>query len=285
MHVDVRAQALERRVFDGDAARTAFFQDAADQIHRLREPTADEQAVGRTVAATRARQVARQRRAQHRGAAVIGVAKGVAPGSGHAAPQRRCPRAPRKAQRVRRAGAEIEARQLSSRLLRWRRFGDGDADAAAGHACARAAARNDPAFGQQLFVSLDDEAARQTDLAGERARGRQLHTDLQASFADRPAQLLFELRADRQAAAAIDAQQQVQALRGLHVATVLASLRLPITQARRAAGSPSGRPGRSAPTCARVRSSSHDRPRGAGPTSAGFAASAPQCRWQTPPCT
>ena len=75
---------------------------------------------------------------------------------------------------------------------------------------ARALAQREVALGRELRVGVDDDAPRDAELAGEVAGRRDAGAGAHGAVADRAAQLLLDLRAERPGAAvAGDGEEQL----------------------------------------------------------------------------
>ena len=79
---------------------------------------------------------------------------------------------------------------------------------------AGALAQAQVALGGELGVGLDRDPPRDPQLAREIARGRHLRTGPQGTAADRAAQLLLDLRAERVRPVAIDREQELYRVTG-----------------------------------------------------------------------
>ena len=72
------------------------------------------------------------------------------------------------------------------------------------------------ALGHELLVCLDHDAARDTELRGERARRRQRRIGLQAAGADGCPELLLELSVERPGAVVAERDEQLTGPELLH---------------------------------------------------------------------
>jgi hypothetical protein len=112
--------------------------------------------------------------------------------------QRSPPGAAREQREVGRAGEEVDARDRRRHGCRWRRRSAVARGLGAGRDPGPgAAARDQVALGRELFVGLDDEAAGDAELGGQRPRGGQPRLRAQPADPDCLAQLGFELGAPR----------------------------------------------------------------------------------------
>ena len=163
---DQLARAGVAGILDRDPPRAARAQHAPDHRHRLGDPAADHDPLGRRLHAADAAQVGGERRPQPRVAAGRRVAE---VGVGHLAqraPLRRCPGGAREERQVRRARPQVVARRRGRRLGRSR----GGDRRAWRHARRRASADRQVALGRELPVRLDHHA-RARRRARRRARG------------------------------------------------------------------------------------------------------------------
>jgi hypothetical protein len=76
-------------------------------------------------------------------------------------------------------------------------------------------AQDEVALGGQLRIRVDRDAPGDPELAGKVARRRHTRARLQGAVADRAAELVLDLRAQRAVAVAADRQEQLDRLTGL----------------------------------------------------------------------
>jgi hypothetical protein len=114
------------------------------------------------------------------------------------------PRRAREAGDVGHARPEVEPRRGVGRLRR-HLVALGDPDV--GHARPRPLSQRQIALGGELGVGVDGDAARHPELAREVARGGDLRAGVQRAVADRLAQAIFDLGAQRLRRIAADVDQ------------------------------------------------------------------------------
>jgi hypothetical protein len=205
----------EARVLDRDAARAGAVQRTSEQRDALAGAATYEQAVGIREHAADAAEVRGQDAAQLGSAAVVRVAQ-LAVGDRRergpvmAQPARagEQPRVGQPAEQPDRRG-RLEQRREPASLDRVRRL------RSAADAGARALARLEIAVGRQVGVGLHDDAARNAQVGGEHARGRQARALREPSAQDRRAQLLREQKRLAGARAGQPRQPEVTRVSGI----------------------------------------------------------------------
>ncbi len=168
-HVAVRLQAVGLGGQDGGAARP---QRLAQQPEAMGEARADDDPVRVGAHAPGPGEVASQDAAQFRAAARVAVAQRLGRRGGQAPAGRGEPFLARERGQVWRAGPQVIAQPVRLRRRpRCRRAGLGGP---IGDLCSGAAPRGQPAFRDELPVRLGHGVPGDAQVAGQRARGRQL---------------------------------------------------------------------------------------------------------------
>jgi hypothetical protein len=212
----------QARVLDGDrpgAPRAAVAQGGDDLGDALGEPRGHDDLVGRRDDAPRPAEVAGERVPQGRQAARVAVAEGVVRGGVEHGPQRRLPLLAGEAgTQVEQAGQQVDphvgGHVVDDRRQHRRQHGRlGPRRGAPGHRRddrGGARAGRQVALGHQLGIGVDDRAAGDAQLVGERPRGRHRRPGGQAPVDDRLAQRLLQLGAPAAGAVEVDAQVDVR---------------------------------------------------------------------------
>ena len=194
-------------VLHPDAPGALGDQCAGDQRHPLSHPGRDDHALGVAGHAAHPAEVADERHAQLGRSARVAVVEAGVGGVPERAPQRGQPGGAREQRHVGAAGPEVEARRpLGGGATRRAGRGRGRLGDARGGALAR----DQVPLGAELGVGVHDHAPRNAQVARESTRRGQRDAGRQPAGPDGLAQLLLELRAQRDGAAA-DAYQQVGA--------------------------------------------------------------------------
>ena len=201
------------RVLDADPAAALGDQGAGQERHALSHPGGHDHPFRVAGHAAYAAEVAGEGQAQLGRAARIAV---VEPGVGRVAQpasQRGEPGRAREQRHVRPAGAEVEAR---GPVGGGRRRGAEGGGGGVGDERGGALPRHEVALRAELGVGVHDHAARDAELARQRARARERDAGGQPARAHRVAQLLLELGAQRGRAAAIQADEQIEPTGPVH---------------------------------------------------------------------
>ena len=183
---------------------------AREQHEPLRGARADDDRARVRDHPAHAAQVLGERAAQLGRPARVGVAESLCGRGGEHLAHRSQPLAARERRQVRIAGKEVEARARRRRLGGGRRRGRGRF----GHVRSRASAREQVALRDELRVRVDDEPARDAEVACKHARGGQPRACAQTPAAGRLAQALLELRAQRAALVAAQLDEELRPRRG-----------------------------------------------------------------------
>jgi hypothetical protein len=159
-----RGQPAETGVLDGDIPDAPGLEEPGRELDALQEAVAHHDAVRMADGRPRAAEIGGEGFSRGQWTARVGIAEGLGRCSSERAAQTLEPRRARKRHDIRRARPEIEARRRRLRfdVGRARHGGPDRRDPGAGPWLG-----TEVAFGDQLFVRLDDHAARRAEIVGE----------------------------------------------------------------------------------------------------------------------
>ena len=203
---DRAALAAPPRVLDGDAPGAALAQRRPHEREPLGDARGDHDVARPGGDAPGAPEVARQRRPQRRGAARVAVVEAGVRDRPQRPPERRLPRRARERREVGTARAQVVGRRRRpgrDLLLGGTPDPLGSGRRPRGHGRAGATAGDEEPLGRELGVRLHHHPARDAELPGQRAAGRQGGARPQAAVADAAAHALLELVAQRIGARAV----------------------------------------------------------------------------------